>query len=410
MTVAQAPTNTDNNLTWSIISRILNNKLIGTLIITMKGESREFGSGGLQAEVRIHNPNFLKRMVTGGSMAAAEGFIKGDWDSPDLTAVTRLFARNLNHASGKPSLINWLQRVKHWAQRNTLIGSKKNIAAHYDLGNDLFESFLDKSMMYSSAIYPNKDASLEDAQEFRLNRICQKLHLSPNNHLLEIGTGWGSLAIHAAKNFGCKVTTTTISEEQFDHVSQRIRNEGLEDKVTLLKEDYRNLEGSYDRLVSIEMIEAVGHEFLTGYFQKIDSLLVDDGIALIQSITIPDQRYDSYTKSVDFIRKYIFPGGHLPSISMIHQQIADATNMVAAHFEDITEHYAQTLADWHDRFMANYHTLPQDKYDQEFYRLWRFYFAYCEGGFRERAIGTNQLVFVKPAAKPTWSTLNTPRS
>lgn len=392
------------SLSWKAASSLLKHLRNGSLTVNFQENTQTFGQpegDGPHAEVTVHDGRVFREMLTGGEMAAAESFVDGDWDSPDLTKVVQVFAANLN--STPDGRFQWLrtagQNIAHWLNRNTVKGSRRNIQAHYDLGNDLFEGFLDHSMMYSSAIYPHENASLEEAQQYRLRRICEKLHLSEDNHLLEIGTGWGSMAIFAAKHFGCRVTTTTISDEQYQHALARIREENLEDRITLLKTDYRLLEGSFDRFVSIEMIEAVGHKFLPGYFRKIDDLLTDDGIALLQCITMPDQRYQSYRKSVDFIRKYIFPGGHLPSISVVTRHIADQTQMTVNHFEDITQHYAKTLKDWHERFVASYPSLPHDRYNRQFFRMWRYYFAYCEGGFRERAIGTSQVVFSKAGTK-----------
>lgn len=395
-------------LSWKAASSLLKHLRHGSLKVNFQETSQTFGhpdGRGPHAEVTVHNGRVFREMLTGGDMAAAESFIEGDWDSPDLTKVVQVFAANLSDSKSAP--LQWLRKtglsLAHWLNRNTIKGSRRNIQAHYDLGNDLFEGFLDDSMMYSSAIYPSNDSSLEDAQQFRLQRIGEKLHLGPDNHLLEIGTGWGSMAIYAAKHFGCRVTTTTISEEQYRYAQQRIRDENLEDRITLLKTDYRLLTGQFDRLVSIEMIEAVGHRYLPGYFRKINELLTDDGIALLQCITMPDQRYHQYRKSVDFIRKYIFPGGHLPSISLITRQIADQTQMTVNHFEDITQHYARTLKDWHERFIAAYPNLPHERYDRQFFRLWRYYLSYCEGGFRERAIGTSQIVFSKSGAKQPFN-------
>ncbi len=409
MTTANSTSANTVDISWKAAHSILKHLKNGVLTVHYNNQTHTFGredSSGPAAEVIIHDKQVFRQMLTGGDVAAAECYAQGHWDSPDLTKVVQLFAANLNREKqtfnplGKLSQLGL--KMAHWFNQNTINGSKRNIQAHYDLGNDLFTSFLDGSMMYSSAIYPEKESTLEQAQEYRLQRICEKLHLEPENHLLEIGTGWGSMAIYAAKHFGCKVTTTTISEEQFQYAKQRVQEEGLEDRITLLKSDYRLLQGQFDRVVSIEMIEAVGHKFLPGYFKKIDELLSEDGIALLQCITMPDQRYHSYRKSVDFIRKYIFPGGHLPSISLINQHIAQQTTMTVNHFEDITSHYARTLQDWHQRFIANYSTLDHQKYDRQFYRLWRYYFAYCEGGFLERAIGTSQIVFSKSNAHKEW--------
>jgi cyclopropane-fatty-acyl-phospholipid synthase len=409
MTTARSETSTANSsTTWRLATSLLRHLKIGDLELHFNGEQRNFGGEikGPRAVVIVHDDRLFRTMLTGGSLAAAESYVEGWWDTPDLTQVVELFAANLESEKGR---YQWLQKPKqsllnvaHWLNRNTLSGSRKNIQAHYDLGNDLFSSFLDNSMMYSAAIFPTDESSLEQAQQYRLQRICEKLNLNENNHLLEIGTGWGSLAIYAAENFGCRVTTTTISDEQHSYVAQRLEEKNLTDKVTLLKQDYRLLEGQFDRLVSIEMIEAVGQRFLSGYFQKIDQLLTDDGIALLQSITIPEQRYNRYKNSVDFIRKYIFPGGHLPSLSLISEQIGANTSMTISNVEDLTLHYAQTLKEWHKRFVKNFTELNSAQYSNQFYRLWRYYLAYCEGGFRQRAIGTSQIVFCKRNARNLW--------
>lgn len=409
MTTATTAANSAPTFAWRAASRLLKHLSKGSLTLKYEQHHKVFGQlsgAGPHAEVTVLDAKVFRDMLTGGSMAAAETYMEGHWESPDLTKVIRLFAANIDsdpEQSGwfsRPS--RWLLSVAHWLNRNTIRGAHKNIQAHYDLGNDLFTSFLDPSMMYSSAIFPSADASLEEAQQFRLERICQKLNLGPDNHLLEIGTGWGALAIYAAKNFGCRVTTTTISAEQFDYTLAKIEAAGLTERITLLRSDYRLLSGQYDRLVSIEMIEAVGHKYLSGYFKKISQLLSDDGMALIQSITMNDQRYQSYKNNVDFIRKYIFPGGHLPSISLINRHIAEQTDMTLTHFEDITSHYARTLKEWQLRFVENFDQLPAEKYDLPFYRMWRYYLAYCEGGFLERAIGTSQIVFSKSSAQVDW--------
>ena len=260
----------------------------------------------------------------------------------------------------------------------------------------MFELFLDPTMMYSSGIFPAETSSMEEASVYKLDRICQKLQLTAEDHLVEIGTGWGSMAIHAAKHYGCKVTTTTISEEQFAWAERRVREEGLEDKITLLKKDYRALEGQFDKLVSIEMIEAVGHQFLNTYIETCSRLLKDDGIALIQAITIDDQRYEQAKNEVDFIKRYIFPGSFIPCVTAISQAVSRASDMKMIHMEDITPHYARTLDAWRQRFFSNKEQIKALGYDDTFIRLWDFYFAYCEGGFAERVIGDVQLIFAKP--------------
>lgn len=289
----------------------------------------------------------------------------------------------------------------HFLNKNTEKGSRRNIAAHYDLGNDMFELFLDPTMMYSSGIFPSDTATMEEASIYKLDRICQKLQLQPSDHLVEIGTGWGSMAIHAAKHYGCEVTTTTISEEQYALAEKRIAEEGLQDRIHLLKSDYRALEGKFDKLVSIEMIEAVGHQYLDTYIGTINRLLKDDGIALLQAITIDDQRYEEAKNSVDFIKRYIFPGSFIPCITAIQNSFTRSSDMKMIHMEDITPHYARTLAAWRERFLKNQDAIKALGYDDTFIRLWDFYFAYCEGGFAERVIGDVQVIFAKPMNRRT---------
>lgn len=373
----------------------------GYLVLEHDGQTWAFGdaSSPYRAVVEIRDPAVYKEFVLGGALGAAEAYVLKLWDAHDLTAVVRVFARNLNALESNKWMVSFrkaLSWIDHRFNRNTINQSRRNIAAHYDLGNDLFEKFLDPQMMYSAAMYPAESASLEDAQTFRLHRICQKLDLQPHDHLLEIGTGWGGMAIFAAKHYGCRVTTTTISQQQYDYAAQRIKEEGLEDRVTLLLQDYRLLTGEYDKLVSLEMIEAVGHEYLATYFKKCDSLLKSHGAMLLQAITIADQRYDYYRKSVDFIQKYIFPGGALPSISRMANEVSNVTQMTVKHLEDFGPHYARTLKDWRERFNRQSEQLYELGYDEAFQRLWNYYFAYCEGGFWERNIGVAQLLLAKP--------------
>ena len=296
-----------------------------------------------------------------------------------------------------------MRQLLHLKRQNTAEQAKKNISAHYDLGNQLYKEFLDTSMMYSAAIYPSETSSLAEAQQYKLRTICEKLKLSKSDHLLEIGTGWGSLAIYAAKHYGCRVTTTTISNEQYDYAQQQIKLNELEGKITLLKDDYRDLTGQFDKLVSIEMIEAVGKKFLPTFFQQCNNLLKHDGLMLLQSITIADQRYDSYSKNVDFIQKHIFPGGFLPSQFVINQHFKTYTNMMIADLQDIGLDYAYTLRDWRNNFNDNQNKLSQLGYDDRFKKLWRYYLSYCEGGFLERAISTVQLVMCKPGYRDALS-------
>ncbi|MDX1588824.1 MAG: cyclopropane-fatty-acyl-phospholipid synthase family protein [Oleiphilaceae bacterium] len=378
----------------------------GELSIHEGHESHHFGepaSDGLSASLSISDSSCWRDMLTGGSIGAAEAYVAGDWSSPDLTALLRLFARNVDRLNQFEDRYSWLTKpalkALHWANRNSETGSRKNIEAHYDLGNDLFERFLDSSMMYSAAIFPSDDSTLEQAQFTKLDRICQKLALTPTDHVVEIGTGWGGFALHAARHYGCHVTTTTISREQYDWAAERIREQGLEDRITLLFEDYRKLTGRFDKLVSIEMIEAVGPQYLPTYIRTVSQLLKEDGLALIQAITLPEQRYQRALKNVDFIQRHIFPGSFIPSLAAILESTQTQSDLVLTHLEDIGFHYARTLACWRERFLGSRQALHETGYNEAFVRLWDFYFCYCEAGFAERAIGDAQLLFAKPRNK-----------
>ncbi len=387
------------------VLRLLGQLRHGQLSIVENGERLVFGQPGaeLQAEIQVLDPAVWALVASNGSIGSGEAYIHGYWTSPDLTAVVRVFVSNLDlldaMEGGLAKLGRPLLAGLHWLNRNTRAGSQKNIAAHYDLGNELFEQFLDPTMMYSAAMFRSADDSLEQAQLNKLERICQKLALKPSDHLLEIGTGWGSMAIYAATHYGCRVTTTTLSKEQFAYTQKRLAEQGLQDRVTLLLQDYRDLEGEFDKLVSIEMIEAVGHRFLPTYFEQCAKLLKDDGLMLLQAITIRDQRYEQAKRSVDFIQRYIFPGGALPSVSKMLEIVSRDTDMNLLHMEDFGLHYARTLRLWHDNLRSARHTLVEHGYDDYFFRLWEFYLCYCEGGFIERTIGTAQLLLAKPAAQ-----------
>lgn len=385
------------------ILKIFSSLTEGEFVIKEQGVLVDrFGQKGspLHAEINILDLRMYRRLLFGGSVASGETYTEKMWETPNLTNVIRIFARNMDILDQWESRMNWLalplRKLEHFARRNSHQQAKKNISAHYDLGNKLYTRFLDESMMYSSAVYPSENASLADAQQHKLQLICEKLQLTEQDHLLEIGTGWGGLAVYAAKNYGCHVTTTTISEEQHQYTQELIATEGLEHKVTLLKQDYRNLQGQYDKLVSIEMIEAVGKEYLPTFFDKCSSLLKNHGLMLLQSITISDKRYDSYSNNVDFIQKHIFPGGFLPSQLVINQHLKKYTDMMIRDLHDIGLDYAKTLQDWHSRLLNNHEPLAADGYDERFMRMWRYYFSYCEGGFLERSISTVQLLISKP--------------
>ena len=350
----------------------------------------------LLGRINIHDTSVYRDFVKGGSIGAAEAYIAGKWSSPDLTAVIRIFARAQQQTDALEQKKPWLTKLKyallHRSNRNSQAGSKKNILAHYDLGNELYSRFLDPQMMYSSAIYPQEGATLAEAQQHKLLTICQRLELKASDHLLEIGTGWGGLAIYAAQHYGCKVTTTTISDAQHAYAKQRIEELGLTEQITLLKKDYRDLTGEYDKLVSIEMIEAVGFEYLPSFFQQCNQRLKPGGKLLIQSITIADQRFDNYKHNVDFIQRYIFPGGFLPSVTVLTQNLTQHTELVTESISDIGLDYAKTLAHWREAFLNAWSELTQFGYDEKFKRLWLYYFAYCEGAFLERSTSTVHLL------------------
>lgn len=364
------------------------------------------GDPGAEVEqrfvVQLKEARLWRELLLGGSLAVGEGYVQGHWRCEDLLGLLRALAAQmeaLQQGLDHP-LKRWLlpmQRLAHWVNRNTKTGSRRNIQAHYDLGNDFFRLFLDQQhKMYSSAIYPHPEADLETASTYKLEMIARKLDLQPEDHLLEIGTGWGGMAIYAAQHYGCKVTTTTISREQYLHAQQKIAAAGLEDRIELLFEDYRDLTGQYDKLVSIEMIEAVGHDFLPVYLKTLAARLKPEGLALIQAITIRDQRYDQGVKRMDFIKKFIFPGGFLPSLTELSRQLTRHTPLNVINLDEIGLHYAQTLADWRERFHAQLDQVRALGYDEHFIRMWTYYLVYCEAGFRERSIGTAQLLLAGP--------------
>jgi len=368
------------------------------------GTPAGMASDTLVAHVRIHDSSFYRQVGLYGSVGAGEAYMDGLWDCDDLVVLTRILVRNrdrLDAMEGGVARIGCgLLRAWGALMRNTRKGSRRNIAAHYDLGNDLFKLFLDDNLMYSSAIYESEDETIDVASARKLDRICRKLQLGPQHHVLEIGTGWGGFALHAATHSGCRVTTTTISREQHDLARKRIDAAGLGGRVTLLLEDYRDLKGSYDRVVSIEMIEAIGHQYLDSYFRTVNRLLKPDGMALIQAITIEDHRYKQALKAVDFIKRHIFPGSFIPSISVMGSAIGRNSDMKLYNLEDIGPSYALTLRAWRTRFLDRISDVRALGYPERFIRMWVFYLTYCEGGFLERSIGDVQMLLCKPAARP----------
>lgn len=378
-------------------------------IEVLDGDSRlRFGSvsadSDLRVSITVNDPAFYSDIAFGGSVGSAESYMRGEWHCTDLQALIRILLKNRHVLEGLDSgsalLKRQVRKGLNWINRNSRKGSRRNIAAHYDLGNEFYSLWLDDTMMYSAAFYETPDTPLEDASVAKLERICKRLDLQPDDHVMEVGTGWGGFALHAAGQYGCKVTTTTISREQFELATQRVRDAGLADRVEVLFKDYRDLDGRYDKLVSIEMIEAVGHEFHEQYFGKCAELLKPDGEMLLQAITIDDGRYESYKKNVDFIKRYIFPGGCLTSITAMADTMTRTTDLRIFNCEDIGAHYATTLRHWHDRFFECVDEVRSLGFSSSFVRMWQFYLCYCEAAFRERAISDVQLHLVKPDARP----------
>ncbi len=388
------------------VLRQLRNLKKGILLLSDGAEEFRFGAAqdsDLQAHIRVRDPRFYSEVAFGGSIGSGEAYIHGYWDCDDLVALVRLLLQNREVLDGMEGgaarFTEPLQKLFHWVNRNTHEGARRNISAHYDLGNDFFALWLDETMMYSSAIFEHQNTGLHEAQLARMKHICERLQLQPDDHVVEIGTGWGGFALYAAQNYGCKVTTTTISQEQFEKAKERVAEAGLADRITLLFEDFRNLEGQYDKLVSIEMIEAIDHDLFDPYFAKCGELLKPDGAMLIQAITIADQRYEEYRKSIDFIQRYIFPGSGLPSSAVMTDCVSRKTDMRLLGLEDIGLHYATTLQRWRGNFFERIDEVRQQGFSTAFIRMWEFYLCYCEGAFLERAISDVQILFAKPQSQ-----------
>ena len=377
----------------------------GHISVNDGDETFTFGvsSSGESVSVDIHSQEFYVMTGSGGALGIAEAYVAGYWSSDDVVKLFQIILRNrdilLSLEKGFAKLVKPINKMIHRGRQNTLKGSKENILAHYDLSNDFYKLWLDPSMTYSCAFFNNDSVTLEEASIEKLDRICRKLDLSEDDSVLEIGTGWGSFSIHAAKNYGCKVTTTTISDAQFDYARSRIKDEGLESKITLINKDYRDLDGKYDKIVSIEMIEAVGYEYIPDYFSKLSSLLNNNGLVALQGITYNDQNFEVYKNSVDFIKKYIFPGSCLISIAQIIDVIKKDTDLAMVDMEDITKHYAVTLNRWRKNFMDVIPKVKEMGYSQAFINMWEFYFLYCEAGFSERNIGDVQMIFAKSGSR-----------
>jgi cyclopropane-fatty-acyl-phospholipid synthase len=410
---AQASRSTSEDV--SALTRLAKTLLLSQLTKMQNGRLRlidgpvaqSFGTPDATAlfdvTIRVRDPRFYADAVFAGTTGAGESYMNGFWDCDNLTALVRLMVVNrefMNDVdSGWSRLSSPLFSLAHWLNRNTAAGSRRNIAAHYDLGNKFFELFLDETMAYSCGIFQTPGASLFDASIAKFDAACRKLNLSAGQHLLEIGTGWGGLAIHAARHYGCRVTTTTISREQYELARERVERAGLGGRITLLLEDYRELRGEYDALVSIEMIEAVGHQYLDTYFKQCSRLLKPEGAMLLQSITIRDQYYDQARRSVDFIKRFIFPGSFIPSIQALVNSLARTSDLKLFHMEDIGPHYATTLRHWRERLLARRGEVRAMGYPESFLRMWEYYLCYCEGGFEERQLGDVQMLLTKPRSR-----------
>ena len=353
--------------------------------------------------VTIHSNEFYVFLGSGGVTGVAEAYMAGYWTADNLVLLLQIVLKNkkilLSLDSGFAKLINPINKLIHWSKQNTLKGSKQNILAHYDLSNDFYKLWLDPSMTYSCGYFMDNSVSLEQASIEKIDRICRKLKLNKNDHILEIGTGWGSFSLHAAKQYGCTIDTVTISDAQYEYASKKIESSGLDSQINIFNKDYRKIEGKYDKIVSIEMIEAVGYQFIPQYFSKISSLLKEDGLVAIQGITYNDQNFEQYKNSVDFIKKYIFPGSCLVSVAQISDVIKEYTDLAIVDMEDITKHYAETLNRWKVNFMKVIPEVKKMGFSEAFIKMWEFYFVFCEAGFLERNIGDVQLVFSKSGAR-----------
>jgi len=375
----------------------------GKLTLVEEGDARSYGAdtgGQPDATVEVRDAGFYRSLLLGGSVGAAEAYMRGDWTCDDLPGLIRIMVRNFSVLTTMEGGLAYLTRpalrLYHWLRRNTKAGSRGNIYAHYDLGNDFYSLFLDETMTYSCGIFNTPASTLKEASVEKYDRLCRKLDLRPADHVVEVGGGWGGFAVHAATRYGCRVTSTTISQQQYEWAARRVEELRLADRVAILLMDYRDLRGTYDKLVSIEMVEAVGHQYLETFLQRCSALLKPDGLMALQGITIADQHYAQHVRTVDFIKRYIFPGSCLVSVTALCRAATRATDLAPVHLEDITPHYAKTLRRWRQAFFARLDDVRALGFDEPFIRMWDFYLGYCEGAFEERYIGDVQMVFAKP--------------
>jgi cyclopropane-fatty-acyl-phospholipid synthase len=409
---SKSPQNIARNQTPTIFDRSCMNLVInlfnkietgGLTFYLPDGSARYFGDkdSSFQVQMTIHDYRFFKDAVLGGDVGLGEAYMKGFWDTDDIPALFSVLIKNRQALANGNMTTAWLVRQKdrlvHALRANTPMGSRRNIGEHYDLSNDFFQTFLDPTMLYSCGLYRGESDTCEDAQRRKLQSIIDKAHIESTDHVLEIGCGWGGFAMEAVKQTGCRITGITVSEEQYQLAQERVLQAGLQDKITILFKDYRHVAGLFDKIVSIEMLEAVGHKYLGTFFTACDKLLKPAGRLVIQVITIPDQNYENYRRNTDWIQKYIFPGGHLPSVTALSQVVTRNTSLLMEQLEDIGTNYARTLKDWRESFTRNLDKINSLGFDEIFQRKWIYYLAMCEAGFRERAIGDIQVVFRKPA-------------
>ncbi|MFO7557236.1 MAG: DUF1365 family protein [Desulfobacterales bacterium] len=406
MTIQRTPSNAIQKICMQSVLKQFKKFKAGHLKITLPDRKRyAFGDplSPLAAHLEIHEYNFFPKLAFSGGIGLGESYMEGLWSSNDMVALLRILVRNLNAGgSQKIALSDGCNVVRKWlhrSEKNTVSGSSSNIRRHYDLSNSFFESFLDPSMAYSCAVYHSSEDSLEEAQKNKLHRIIEKAKITDTDHVLEIGCGWGSFAMEAVRTTGCRVTAITLSKEQFDHASTRVKASGLENRISIVLADYRTITGTYDKIISIEMLEAVGHRQLGTFFSRCDSLLKPDGILVIQVITVPDQKYSCYRKRMDWIRKHIFPGGHLPSLTALSQAMTRHSSFIVEDLENIGPHYATTLREWYDRFRNNRDKISALGFDDTFQRKWEFYLKACEALFAERGLENLQLVIARPFSK-----------
>ncbi len=392
----------------NIIVKILSKMELGKLRLTLPdGEEIQIGNDDFSfvATINVYNNDFFRRCLLYGDIGFGESYVDGDWDTDNITNVIKWFLLNVENAptvSGSETQhfalngLRFLNKLFHLKRVNNLTGSKKNIAKHYDLSNDFFASFLDPSMTYSSAYFKEQNNSLHQAQIDKYDRLCRQMKLKETDHVLEIGSGWGSNAIYIANQYHCKVTTITISEEQFKFTTDRVKEEKFSEKITVLLKDYRNVEGRFDKIVSIEMLEAVGAKYYDVFFKKCAELLNKNGVMALQVITCPDSRFDKLRTGVDWIQKYIFPGSLLPSVGEINKSINNTSDLTLVDLTDLGLHYSKTLSIWFEQFNANKSKIRKLGFDENFIRMWNYYLCYCQAAFEMRNINVMQMIYVRP--------------